>query len=52
MERATVSNIHVGCSGWVYNDIPGHAIEDARMLKSMVGQIARGTNLRPRPRPH
>ena len=32
-----------GRSVWCYfnNDIHGHAIEDARTLKSMVGQIAR-----------
>ena len=32
-----------GKSCWCYfnNDIHGHAIEDARTLKSMVGQIAR-----------
>lgn len=100
MQRSTVSQIHVGCSGWVYkhwrglfypeglpqkrwfefyseefdtvesrysdealldwtdwilqqqragrsawcyfnNDIRGHAIEDARKLKSMVGQMSR-----------
>ena len=32
-----------GRSAWCYfnNDIHGHAIEDARTLKSMVGQIGR-----------
>ena len=34
---------HVGCSVWCYfnNDIHGHAIHDARTLKSMVGQTLR-----------
>jgi len=50
MEPRTVSrknreNIR---GGWVgvpgansKNDIPGHSIEDARILKSMIGQTAR-----------
>ena len=38
-----VAQARLGRSVWCYfnNDIHGHAIEDARTLKSMVGQIAR-----------
>jgi uncharacterized protein YecE (DUF72 family) len=35
--------LHQRRSGWCYfnNDIGGHAIEDARTLKSMMGQMSR-----------
>jgi len=38
-----VEQCHSGRSCWCYfnNDIHGHSIEDARTLKSMIGQIAR-----------
>ena len=38
-----VEQARQGRSVWCYfnNDIHGHAIEDARTLKSMVGQMAR-----------
>ena len=38
-----VAQARAGRSVWCYfnNDIHGHAIEDARTLKSMVGQVAR-----------
>ena len=38
-----LEQVRSGKSCWCYfnNDIHGHAIEDARTLKSMVGQMAR-----------